>query len=39
MTVLEGMAATVDGEIFQDAYLARLKPEGKIYLIFKIGGR
>jgi molybdopterin synthase sulfur carrier subunit len=34
----EGMAAAIDGEIFQDAYLAPLKPESEVYLIPKIGG-
>ena len=34
----EGMAVAIDGEIFQDAYLAQLKPESEIYLIPKIGG-
>jgi sulfur-carrier protein len=34
----EGMAVAIDGEIFQDAYLAPLKPESEIYLIPKIGG-
>ena len=28
----------IDGEIFQDAYLAQLNPESEIYLIPKIGG-
>jgi hypothetical protein len=32
------MAVAFDGEIFQDAYLAQLKPESKIYLIPNIGG-
>ncbi len=31
-------AAAIDAEIFQDAYLAPLKPESEIYLIPKIGG-
>ena len=34
----EGMAVAIDGEIFQDAYLAPLNPESEIYLIPKIGG-
>jgi hypothetical protein len=34
----ESMAVAIDGEIFQDAYLAPLKPESEIYLIPKIGG-
>ena len=36
--VEEGMAVAIDGEIFQDAYLAPLNPESEIYLIPKIGG-
>ena len=32
------MAVATDGEIFQDAYLAPLNPESKIYLTPKIGG-
>jgi molybdopterin converting factor small subunit len=36
--VEEGMAVAIDGEIFQDAYAAVLKPESEIYLIPKIGG-
>jgi len=32
------MAAAIDGEILQDAYLAPLKPDSEIYLIPKIGG-
>ena len=34
----ESIAVAIDGEIFQDAYLAQLKPESEIYLIPKIGG-
>jgi len=34
----EGMAIAIDGEIFQDAYLAELKPDSEIVLIPKIGG-
>src|SRR5207245_1798058 len=34
----ESMAVAIDGEIFQDAYLAPLNPESEIYLIPKIGG-
>ena len=34
----ESMAVAIDGEIFQDAYLAQLRPESEIYLIPKIGG-
>ena len=36
--VEEGMAVAIDGEIFQDAYLAPLAPNSEIYLIPKIGG-
>jgi molybdopterin converting factor small subunit len=36
--VEEGMAVAIDGEIFQDAYAAQLKPESEIVLIPKIGG-
>ena len=32
------MAVAIDGEIFQDAHLAPLKPESEVYLIPKIGG-
>jgi molybdopterin synthase sulfur carrier subunit len=34
----EGMAVAIDGEIFQDAYQAELKPDSEIVLIPKIGG-
>jgi sulfur-carrier protein len=34
----ESMAIAIDGEIFQDAYAAELKPDSEIYLIPKIGG-
>jgi hypothetical protein len=34
----ESMAVAIDGEIFQDAYLAPLKPDSEINLIPKIGG-
>ena len=34
----EGMAVAIDGEIYQDAYQARLKPDSEIVLIPKIGG-
>ena len=34
----ESMAVAIDGEIFQDAYLAPLNPDSEIYLIPKIGG-
>jgi sulfur-carrier protein len=36
--VEEGMAVAINGEIFQDAYLAPLEPDSEIYLIPKIGG-
>jgi molybdopterin synthase sulfur carrier subunit len=36
--VEESMAVAIDGEIFQDAYAAQLKPGSEIYLIPKIGG-
>ena len=36
--VEEGMAVAIDGEIYQDAYAAQLKPESEIVLIPKIGG-
>jgi sulfur-carrier protein len=36
--VEEGMAVSIDGEIYQDAYAAALKPDSEIYLIPKIGG-
>ena len=36
--VEEGMAVSIDGEIFQDAYLVPLNPNSEIYLIPKIGG-
>jgi molybdopterin converting factor small subunit len=36
--VEESMAVAIDGEIFQDAYAAELKPGSEIYLIPKIGG-
>jgi hypothetical protein len=32
------MAVAIDGEIFQDAYLAPLRPESEVVLIPKIGG-
>lgn len=34
----EGMAVAIDGEIFQDAYQAELKPDSEVVLIPKIGG-
>jgi sulfur-carrier protein len=36
--VEESMAVAIDGEIYQDAYAAPLKPESEIYLIPKIAG-
>jgi molybdopterin synthase sulfur carrier subunit len=36
--VEEGMAVAIDGEIFQDAYAAHLRPDSEIVLIPKIGG-
>jgi hypothetical protein len=35
----EGMALAIDGEIFQDAYLAPLNANREVDLIPKIGGR
>jgi molybdopterin converting factor small subunit len=34
----ESMAVAIDGEIFQDAYQARLEPGSEVVLIPKIGG-
>ncbi|HLY43994.1 MAG TPA: MoaD/ThiS family protein [Stellaceae bacterium] len=34
----ESMAVAIDGEIFQDAYMAQLNPDSEIVLIPKIGG-
>ena len=34
----ESMAVAIDGEIFQDAYQARLEPGSEIVLIPKISG-
>jgi molybdopterin converting factor small subunit len=34
----EGMAVAIDGEIYQDAYMARLEPDSEVVLIPKIGG-
>jgi len=34
----EGMAVAIDGEIYQDAYMARLGPDSEVVLIPKIGG-
>jgi molybdopterin synthase sulfur carrier subunit len=36
--VEESMAIAIDGEIFQDAYAAELRPNSEIYLIPRIGG-
>jgi sulfur-carrier protein len=36
--VEDSMAIAIDGEIYQDAYSAILKPESEIYLIPKIAG-
>ena len=36
--VEEGMAVAIDGEIYQDAYSAELRPGSEIVLIPKIGG-
>jgi sulfur-carrier protein len=36
--VEEGMAVSIDGEIWQDAYAAPLSADSEIYLIPKIGG-
>ncbi len=36
--VEESMAVAIDGEIYQDAYHAPLKPGSEIVLIPKIGG-
>jgi sulfur-carrier protein len=36
--VEESMAVAIDGEIYQDAYAAKLEPDSEIYLIPKIGG-
>ena len=35
----ESMAVAIEGDIFQDAYQAQLRPESEIYLIPKIGRR
>jgi sulfur-carrier protein len=34
----ESMAVAIDGEIYQDAYQARLDPDSEVVLIPKIGG-
>ncbi len=36
--VEDGMAISIDGTIYQDAYSAKLAPDSEIYLIPKIGG-
>jgi sulfur-carrier protein len=36
--VEDSMAIAIDGEIFQDAYAAELKPGSEIVLIPRIGG-
>jgi sulfur-carrier protein len=36
--VEESMAIAIDGEIFQDAYSAELRPGSEVVLIPKIGG-
>ena len=36
--VEDSMAVAIDGEIYQDAYAAELKPDSEIVLIPKIGG-
>jgi molybdopterin converting factor small subunit len=36
--VEEGMAIAIDGEIFQDAYSAPLRPDSEIFLIPRIAG-
>jgi sulfur-carrier protein len=36
--VEDSMAVAIDGEIYQDAYAAQLKPDSEIYLIPKIAG-
>jgi molybdopterin converting factor small subunit len=36
--VEEGMAIAVDGQIYQDAYFVRLRPESEIHLIPRIAG-
>ena len=34
----ESMAVAIDGEIYQDAYMARLETDSEVVLIPKIGG-
>jgi len=34
----QSMAVAIDGEIYQDAYMARLEPDSEVVLIPKIGG-
>jgi molybdopterin converting factor small subunit len=36
--VEEGMAIAIDGEIFQDAYAAPLRPDSEVCLIPRIAG-
>jgi sulfur-carrier protein len=36
--VEDGMAISIDGTIYQDAYAAKLTADSEIYLIPKIGG-
>ena len=36
--VEDGMAVSIDGTIYQDAYAAKFLPDSEIYLIPKIGG-
>jgi len=36
--VEDSMAIAIDGEIYQDAYAAPLRPDSEIYLIPKIAG-
>jgi hypothetical protein len=36
--VEDSMAVAIDGEIYQDAYAAELRPDSEIVLIPKIGG-
>ena len=36
--VEEGMAIAIDGEIFQDAYSAPLRPDSEVFLIPRIAG-
>jgi len=36
--VEDGMAISIDGTLYQDAYAAKLAPDSEIYLIPKIAG-